>query len=159
MAFKSVESKDRYQKGVIACITLAVILLMSEFNGMEMIQQSYTSTLPYKVKRVTGDRWYRDGKMDESRYLFYATDTDGQVTDYYLQYIGKYMLFAPNVDGICAFYEDNMDNLLSGYNYLMVVESDAEVKYLLKKHYGVAGEVGAYRIEKYGENIRLVHLQ
>ncbi len=158
MAFKSVDSKDRYQKGVIVCIALAVILLMSEFNGMETIRESYTSTLPYKVRQVTGDRWYLDGKMDESRYLFYATDADGQVTDYYLQYIGKYMLFAPHVDGICAFYEDNMDNLLSGYDYLVVVESDVEARYLLRKHYGVAGEVGVYRIERDGGRVGLERL-
>lgn len=143
---------------MIVCIALAVVLLMSEFNGMKTIQESYTSTLPYKVRQVTGDRWYQDGKMDESRYLFYATDADGQVTDYYLQYIGKYMLFAPHVDGICAFYEDNMDNLLSGYDNLVVVESDVEARYLLRKHYGVAGEVGVYRVERDGGRVGLKRL-
>lgn len=159
MAFKSVESKDRYQKGVIVCLAVTVTLLMSEFNGIETIQESYTATLPYKVRQVTGDRWYSDGKVDESRYLFYATDADGQVTDFYLQYIGKYMLYAPNVDGICAFYEDNMDNLLSGYDYLVLVESDAEARYLLKKHFKVTGDVGVYSIERSGGNVELIHLQ
>lgn len=155
MAFKSVESKGRYQKGVIACIALAVILLMSEFNGMETIRKAYTSTLPYKVWQVTGDRWYSDGNVDESRYLLYATDADGQVTNYYLQYIGKYMLYAPNVDGICAFYEDNMDNLLSGYDYLVLAESDVEARYLLRKHYGVTGGAGVYKVEKFRGEVQL----
>lgn len=145
-AFKTVESKGRYQKGIIFFTALAIALLMSEYNGMQTIRSSYNATLPYKVSRVTGDRWYSSGKVDESRYLFYASDADSQVTDYYLQYIGKYMLYASNVDGICAFYEDNLIHLLSNYNYLVVVESDGDAKYLLKKYFGVSGKEGVYRI-------------
>lgn len=145
-SFKTVESKDRYQKGVIFFMALAITILMSEYNGMQTIRRSYKTTLPYKVYQVTGDRWYSGGKVDESRYLFYASDVDSQVTDYYLQYIGKYMLYASNVDGICAFYEDNLINLLSSYDYLVLVESDGEAKHLLKKYFGVTGQEGIYRI-------------
>jgi len=145
-SFKTVESKDRYQKGVIFFMALAITILMSEYNGMQTIRRSYKTTLPYKVYQVTGDRWYSGGKVDESRYLFYASDVDSQVTDYYLQYIGRYMLYASNVDGICAFYEDNLINLLSSYDYLVLVESDGEAKHLLKKHFGVSGQEGIYRI-------------
>ncbi|EXG84363.1 hypothetical protein K413DRAFT_1095 [Clostridium sp. ASBs410] len=145
-AFKTVESKNRYQKGVIIFIALAITILMSEYNGMQTIRRSYDTTLPYKVYQVTGDRWYSGGRVDESRYLFYASDVDSQVTDYYLQYIGKYMLYASNVDGICAFYEDNLINLLSSYDYLVIVESDGEAKHLLKKYFGVSGQEGIYRI-------------
>jgi len=145
-SFKTVESKDRYQKGVIFFMALAITILMSEYNGMQTIRRSYKMTLPYKVYQVTGDRWYSDGEVDESRYLFYASDVDSQVTDYYLQYIGKYMLYASNVDGICAFYEDNLVNLLSSYDYLVLVESDGEAKHLLKKYFGVSGQEGIYRI-------------
>lgn len=145
-AFKTVESKDRYQKGVIIFIALAITILLSEYNGMQTIRRSYKTTLPYKVYQVTGDRWYSGGNVDESRYLFYASDADSQVTDYYLQYIGKYMLYASNVDGICAFYEDNLINLLNSYDYLVMVESDGEAKHLLKKYFGVSGQEGIYRI-------------
>ncbi|WP_077612929.1 hypothetical protein [Clostridium sp. Marseille-P2415] len=145
-AFKTAESKGRYQKGIILFTALAVTLLMSEYNGMKTIQRSYKTTLPYKVFKVTGDRWYSGGRVDEARYLFYASDADGQVTDYYLQYIGKYMLYAPNVDGICAFYEDNLIHLLISYDYLVIVESDAEAKYLMKKYFGVSGQEGIYKI-------------
>ncbi len=149
-AFKTVESKNRYQKGVIGVIGVALALLMSEYNGMATIQKTYETTLPYEVKEVTGDRWYQGGKVDHSKYLFYASDRDSQVTNYFMQYLGKYMLYTPNVDGICAFYEDNMSNLLSGYDYLVMVESDASAKKLLKKHYGVSGSEGIYKISTSG---------
>lgn len=154
-AFKSVESKDRYQKGTLITLALGITLLLSEYNGMQTINRNYDSTLPYEVEKITGDRWYQGGTMDENKYLFYASDTDSQVTDYYLQYIAKYMLFAPNVDGICQFYEDNLLHLLSSYDYLVMVESDSDSRYLLKKYFGVSGENGIYKIVRTGDTVTL----
>ncbi|MDR1769233.1 MAG: hypothetical protein LBS02_01170 [Hungatella sp.] len=136
-------------------MALAITILMSEYNGMQTIRRSYKMTLPYKVYQVIGDCWHSGGKVDESRYLFHASDVDSQVTDYYLQYIGKYMLYASNVDGICAFYEDNLVNLLSSYDYLVLVESDGEAKHLLKKYFGVSGVEGIYRIVPSNEGITI----
>ena len=155
-AFRSVANKERYQKGVLACMAIAVTLLISEYNGINSIAQGYETTLPYKIQAITGDRWYSNGKEDDNRYLFYASDRDAQVTNYYMQYVGRYFLYAPNVDGICLFYEDNMDNLLSGYNYLIVVENDANESYLLRKHYGVTGKEGIYKIVRSNGKITLV---
>ncbi|WP_312445517.1 hypothetical protein [Lacrimispora sp.] len=154
-AFKTVESKDRYQKGIIFFMALAITLLMSEYNGMQTIRRSYKMTLPYKVYQVTGDRWFSGGKVDENRYLFYASDVDSQVTDYYLQYIGRYMLYAPNVDGICAFYEDNLIHLLSSYDFLVIVESDGDAKHLMQKYFGVSGKEGIYRIIHSNERLAI----
>jgi len=158
-AFKDVNSKHRYQEGIIVCLAVSVALLMSEYNGLLSIQLAYSATLPYKVSAVTGDRWYDSGKEDKSRYLFYAPDEDQQVTDYYLQYIGKYFLYAPHVDGVCLFYEDNMNHLLSGYNYLVVVESDPDEIRLLKKHYDVSGQNGIYKIASLDGQVSLSLVQ
>jgi len=154
-AFKSVQTKGYYQKGIMACTAIAITLLLSEYNGIISIAKSYEMTLPYKVHAVTGDRWYQKGQEDNCKYLFYASDKDQQVTNYYMQYIGKYYLYAPHVDGIVLFYEDNMDNLLSGYDYLVVVESDSDGNRLLKKHYGVDMQEGIYHITRSGEQIVL----
>lgn len=157
-AFKSVQTKGYYQKGIMACTAIAVILLLSEYNGIVAIAKSYETTLPYKIQSITGDRWYMDGQEDTNKYLFYASDADQQVTNYYMQYVGKYFLYASKVDGICLFYEDNMDNLLSGYDYLVVVESDADGKRLLKKHYGVDMQPGIYQITRSGEQVVLTQI-
>jgi len=154
-AFKSVQTKGYYQKGIIACTAIAITLLLSEYNGMVSITKSYNTTLPYKIQAVTGDRWYKNGEEDNNRYLFYASDADMQVTNYYMQYVGKYFLYAPQVDGIVLFYEDNMDNLLSSYDYLVVVETDSDAKRLLKKHYGVDMQEGIYKITRTGDQISL----
>jgi len=157
-AFKSVQTKGYYQKGIMACTAIAITLLLSEYNGIVSIAESYETTLPYKVHAVTGDRWYSNGQEDTHKYLFYASDADQQVTNYYMQYIGKYFLYAPHVDGIVLFYEDNMDNLLSGYDYLVVVESDSDGNRLLKKHYGVDMQEGTYQITRSGQKIVLTHV-
>lgn len=154
-AFKTVKTKGHYQKGIIGCMAIAATILLSEYNGIVSIARTYDTTLPYKIHAVTGDRWYKDGQEDNNRYLFYASDRDQQVTNYYMQYVGKYFLYAPHVDGIVLFYEDNMDNLLSGYNYLVVVETDRNAKWLLKKHYGIDMQEGIYKITRSGDQIIL----
>jgi hypothetical protein len=155
-AFRSVANKDNYQKGVLICMAIAITLLLSEYNGIASIIQRYETSLPYKIQMITGDRWYSNGKEDDNRYLFYASDRDAQVTNFYMQYVGRYLLYSPNVDGICLFYEDNMDNLLKGYDYLIVVESDANERYLLYKHYGITGEEGIYKVVRANGQIGLV---
>lgn len=155
-SFKSVSSKNNYQKGVIVCMAVAITLLLSEYNGILSIIRGYDSSLPYKIRTITGDRWYENGEEDSRKYLFYAPDEDAQVTNYYMQYVGRYYLYCPNVDGICLFYEDNMDNLLSGYDYLVVAEGDANERYLLHKHYGVSGQEGMYRIVNSNGHVSLV---
>ncbi|WP_419890535.1 hypothetical protein [Paenibacillus xylanexedens] len=154
-SFKTVKTKGHYQKGIIGCMAVAATILLSEYNGIVSIAQSYDTTLPYKIHAVTGDRWYSGGQEDNNRYLFYASDRDQQVTNYYMQYVGKYFLYAPHVDGIVLFYEDNMDNLLSGYDYLVVVETDLNAKWLLKKHYGIDMQEGIYKITRAGDQIVL----
>ena len=154
-AFKTVQTKRHYQQGIIACIALAVTILLSEYNGMLSINSSYNETLPYEVYSVTGDRWYTGGQEDTNKYLFYGSDRDQQVTSYYMQYIGRYFLYAPHVDAIVLFYEDNMDNLLSNYDYLVVIETDPNAQWLLKKHYGIDVQEGIYKINRSGDQIVL----
>lgn len=155
-AFRTVTNKNRYQKGVIICMAIATTVLVSEYNGLSSILHDYENSLPYKVQAVTGDRWYENGTEDERQYLLYASDQDEQVTSFYLQYIARYYLYAPHVDGISLFYEDNMNNLLSDYDYLIMVESDTNGRDLLAKNYGVVGQEGIYKIVKTEGNMTLV---
>lgn len=154
-AFRSIRTKNQYQKAVLACIAVSITLLLSEYNGMLYTMREYSTSLPNKIEQITGDRWYLDGVEDSKRYLFYASDENAQVTNFYMQYIGRYYLYAPHVDGICLFYEDNMDNLLSSYDYLIMVQSDNDARTLLNKHYGIDGREGIYRIENTEEDILL----
>ena len=146
VVYGSPTAKRDYQRSILACLALAVGLLTSEYNGMLYNAQDYEKSLPALMQQVTGDRWYTGDQEDQTRYLFYGSDTDGRMTSYYFTYVARYYMYAPHIDAICAFYEDNMDNLLSGYDELCVVEPDAAEQALLKKHYGVDGSAGFYRV-------------
>lgn len=145
-AFRSVVNKELYQKSVLACMAVAIILLVSEYNGISSIIQDYDTSLPSKIKVITGDRWYENGEEDTNRYLLYGSNRGSQVTNRYMQYVGRYFLYAPYVDSTYFFNEDTMNSLLGGYNYLVVVESDLYERQLLYKHYGVTGQEGIYKI-------------
>ena len=139
----------------MGCIALSLGLLTSEYNGMLFNAKTYDTSLPATVRDVVGDRWPASGKEDGTRYLLFGSDRDGLMTSYYFTYVARYYLFAPHSDAICAFYEPNMDNLLSGYDKLIVIESNSAEMGLLKKHYGVTGKVGVYRIEKNSTRVNL----
>ena len=57
------------------------------------------------------------------------------------------MLFADHVDGLCAFYEDNLVNLLKDYDYLVIVESDHDEKMLLKEYFNQSGKEKIYKVK------------
>lgn len=145
-AFQVPAQKRAYQKGVLACLALTLGLLTSEYNGMLYNASEYETSLPCVMRSVTGDRWYAGGAADETHYLFYGSDADGRMTSYYFTYVARYYMYAPNIDAICLFYEANMDNLLSSYEELCVVEPDDDERALLRDHYGVSGEAGFYRV-------------
>ena len=48
-----------------------------------------------------------------------------------------------------------LENLLSQYDCLVVVEPDRAEQRMLQKHFGVDGSAGFYRIEKSGTLLRL----
>lgn len=147
-AFKSIQTKKYYQVGIIVLSAITIVTLLSEYNGMLYNQSQYPTSLPAKVEAVTGDRWNRDGKIDHHKYLVYASDNEGQVTNYYLQYISRYMLFADHIDGLCAFYEDNLVNLLKDYDYLVIVESDKDEKDLLNRYFNQSGDEKIYSVKE-----------
>lgn len=142
--FSTPAGKRAYQKAVVACLACALGLLTSEYNGMRANAAGYDASLPHLMRQVTGDRWYAGGKEDETHYLFFGSDADGRMTSYYFTYVARYYMYAPNIDAICSFYEPNMDNLLSGYDVLAVIEPSAEERSLLQAHYGVSGDAGFY---------------
>ena len=131
-------------------MAICIITLLSEYNGLLYNQQEYTSSLPYEVEQVVKDRW--STQEDTNKYLVYASDKNSQVTNYYLQYITRYDLFASDVDGICLFYEDNLINLLKDYDCLIIVEQDASEQALLKKYFNCTGKKQNYKVSDLFEN-------
>lgn len=153
--FEVFAEKQFYQQAVMVSMAVMLGLLTSEYNGTLYTARQEGYSLTQIMQSVTGDRWYENGTEDTTRYLLYGSDYDGQMTSYYFQYVARYYLYAPHVDAVCSFYEDNLENLLSGYECLVVIEPDAEEQRMLKKHFGVDGTAGFYRIDTAGSGVAL----
>lgn len=144
-AFKSLTSKNIYQAATIVLTLAAAMVLVSEFNGMNSIKAAYDTTLPAKVEAMVGDNWTRED--DSTRYLFYATDTDEQVTNYYLPYVGRYFLFASQVDAVSAFDEAAFMGQIQTYDKFVILESTPEISAYMQAHAGLPGEPGIYIVK------------
>lgn len=141
-AFKTLQTKRIYQGATLAAFAVATLFLMTDLYGMNMLQENYPNTLPAHAETVLGDHWAKD---DSSRYLLYAPDTDRQVTDDYLLYVGRYLLFTPEVKGTAA-ADDTLLADVQGYDYFVIVESDPAIQAFMKAHTGLAGDVGVYSV-------------
>ncbi len=141
-AFASITTKGIYNKAVIGCALVCFLILSSEYNGVKYYNETmYTTSAPTIFREEIGDNW---GEMTDDTYLLYAPDTEGQVTSYYIYYVGRYYLRSNNVEVVCSFYEDNLLNLLSQYDHLVIVQSDdAEIE-LLNSYFDITGEPGIY---------------
>lgn len=144
-AFKSLTSKNIYQAATIVLTLAAAMVLVSEFNGMNSIKAAYDTTLPAKVEAMVGDNWTRED--DSTRYLFYATDTNEQVTNYYLPYVGRYFLFASQVDAVSAFDEAAFMGQIQTYDKFVILESTPEISAYMQAHAGLPGEPGIYIVK------------
>ncbi len=142
MAHLTVASKGRYNTAVVVSMIITLIALTSEYNGMEYNISNYDELFAMRMEAAVGDTWSEENQ-DQS-FLVYASDELGEVTSYYAYYVAKYYLWSPNVEVICSFYEDNLLNLVSQYDYLVIVDADESEKELLYTYFGISGEAGTY---------------
>lgn len=153
--YENPDKKKKYQKAVLVCAAVMFLILTSEYNGIVYTNASYDTSLANTMKQITGDRWYPGGAEDETRYLMYGSDRDDQMTNFYFQYLGRYYLYAPNVDTVSSLYETDLKKLLGKYDCLVVVEPDEGEQQILEEKFGVDGEAGFYDILKDGDAVTL----
>lgn len=145
MAFKSLLTKNIYEMMTVVLVSASVAILLSEVNGMESMKLSYPQSLPAKVEQTVGENWSVE---DHHKYLFYASDSDKQISDYYLQYTAKYYLFDSNVDAIYDFDPATFKDQLKRYDYLVVLEKDPKISSFMK-NYGKTGNIiGTYPVKE-----------
>lgn len=147
-AFKSLQTKRIYQSVSLAVFTVAMLFLMTDITGMNALQEAYPQSLPAHAETLLGNSWEPG---DENRYLLYAPDTDSQVSNGYLPYIGRYLLFSHYVQA-SAQADDTLLAALKDFDYLAVVESDDAIRAFMQTHAGLSGDVGVYAVrDAFGE--------
>ena len=141
-AFKSLRTKRVYQISALALFLASVLFLTTDLAGMNAQQANYATTLPAKAENVLGDHWEQS---DTHRYLLYAPDTDSQVSNNYLRYIGRYLLFNPRVETTAA-ADDALLAEVQTFDYFVIVESDPAIQAWMTAHTGLSGEIGVYAV-------------
>ena len=143
-AFKSLTAKNIYQAATVLLSLAAGLTLLSELNGMNSIRGEYPETLPYRVSALTGDRWTSPDY--DTRYLFYASDDNSQVSSYELPYVGRYFLFASQVDAVSDFTDDAFMGQIQTYDKFVILESTPAIQAYMKAHANLPGEIGIYDV-------------
>jgi hypothetical protein len=141
-AFKSLTTKRIYQSATLAVFTVSMLFLTTDLYGMNALQEGYPNTLPAHAETVLGNQW---AQGDANRYLLYAPDTDRQVTDDYLLYVGRYMLFTPGVQATAKTDGTLLDDV-QGYDYFVIVETDPAIQAFMTANTGLTGDVGVYAV-------------
>lgn len=143
-AFKSLFTKNLYQGATMALTLAAALVLLSELNGMNSIKQEYPASLPARVEALVGDNW--SNVDDDTRYLFYSSDQEGEVSSYYLPYVGRYFLFAAQVDAVSEFSDDAFMGQIQTYDKFVILESTPKIRAYMEAHANLPGEPGIYDV-------------
>lgn len=125
-AYSSPSSKRLYQYGVLVTLILGMNFVYSEINGLRIINQGYSTTLPGKVENITGDLWTDSGLENSSTYLVLASDKEGQVSSGEVRYVSRYFLYSPNVDVVSALDKSALADVCEKYDYVIILDSESE---------------------------------
>ena len=145
-AYYSLTTKNIYQIATVAFALAAGLILLSELNGMNSIKADYPETLPARVSAITGDRW--EAPDNKTRYLFYSSDKEQEVTSYELPYVGRYFLFAAQVDAVSKFADDTFLNQIQTYDKFVIFEATPEIRAYMQKHANLPGDPGIYDVRE-----------
>jgi hypothetical protein len=143
-AFRSLTAKNIYQTATVLLSLAAGLMLLSELNGMNSNREDYPETLPARVSALTGDNWHAPD--NDTRYLFYSSDKGNEVTSYELPYVGRYFLFAAQVDAVSDFADDSFMGQIQTYDKFVILESTPAIQAYMQAHANLPGDPGIYDV-------------
>ena len=145
-AYYNLTAKNIYQAATVVFALAAGLILLSELNGMNANKDDYPQSLPARVSAITGDTWAAPDY--KTRYLFYSSDKEQEVTSYELPYVGRYFLFASQVDAVSKFADDTFLNQIQTYDKFVILEATPEIRAYMEKHANLPGVPGIYDVRE-----------
>ena len=145
-SFRTLSTKKIYQLSSLGLLFFAIIMLLSENNGMKYNNTLYEESVPDSFSKICGNQMV----MNDERYLVISADKEA-VENYLISYVGKYYLYSPNVDAVENLIMDDEAflNLLKNYDKFVVLDAhytfDALTEKLIYKHF----EPGIYAVDDY----------
>ena len=142
-SYKNLRNKKAFQYTSVFLLFFSVLLLLSEINGIRYHESQFEQTIPAKFMRVTGNKM----QLNDRRYLVVTTDKP-HVDDYYVQYVGRYFLYSPHVDGRENFLMDDETfiNLLSRYDEVVVLDNHYTFDSMMSKLFHETLTPGVYKV-------------
>lgn len=142
-SYKNLRNKKAFQYTSVFLLFFSVLLLLSEINGIRYHESHFEQTIPAKFMRVTGNKM----QLNDRRYLVVTTDKP-HVDDYYVQYVGRYFLYSPHVDGRENFLMDDETfiNLLSRYDEVVVLDDHYTFDAMMSKLFNETLTPGVYKV-------------
>ncbi|MGY3742673.1 hypothetical protein [Leuconostoc inhae] len=131
-SFINVKQKYIYQYASITLFFISVLLILSENNGMSYNLNTYRESVPYKISHITGNHMVLTNK----KYLIISADKT-QVNSYFVQYVGKYYLYANNVDAredISQLNRTQFIDLISKYDSILVIDDHYTFQAMSRKY-------------------------
>ncbi|MCT1902555.1 hypothetical protein [Oceanobacillus sojae] len=101
-SFKSLRTKKWYQYTTLILLFFATLLLLSENNGMRYNNIHFFNSTPSVFSNVTDNQM----TLNQTHYLVVTPDKEA-VDSYLVNFVGRYFLYSPNVEGKEDFIMDD----------------------------------------------------
>ena len=145
-SFKNLTTKKVYQFSSMGLLFFAIIMLLSENNGMKYNNTMYKNSVPYAFSEIAENQM----TMSSERYLVISTDKEA-VENYLISSVGKYYLYSPNVDAVenVMMDDDSFLNLMQKYDKIVVLDDHYTFNAMTQKLIHTHFEPGIYDVDAY----------
>lgn len=145
-SFKNLTTKKVYQFSSMGLLFFAIIMLLSENNGMKYNNTMYKNSVPYAFSEIAENQM----TMSSERYLVISTDKEA-VENYLISSVGKYYLYSPNVDAVenVMMDDDSFLNLMQKYDKIVVLDDHYTFNAMTQKLIHTHFEPGIYDVDVY----------
>ncbi|PTQ85986.1 hypothetical protein C8U37_10289 [Trichococcus patagoniensis] len=145
-SFKNLTTKKVYQVSSMGLLFFAVIMILSENNGMKYNNTMHKNSVPYAFSEIAGNQM----TMNSERYLVISADKEA-VENYLISYVGKYYLYSPNVDAVENFMMDDESfmNLMQKYDKIVVLDDHYTFDAMTDKLIHTKFKPGIYDVDEY----------
>ena len=145
-SFKNLTTKKVYQFSSMGLLFFAIIMLLSENNGMKYNNTMYKNSVPYAFSEIAENQM----TMSSERYLVISTDKEA-VENYLISSVGKYYLYSPNVDAVenVMMDDESFLNLMQKYDKIVVLDDHYTFNAMTQKLIHTHFEPGIYDVDAY----------
>ena len=146
-SFANLQTKQVYQESTFFLLIFSSVLMLSEINGINFLNQKMNDALPIKMQQMVPNQ----NTFNHKRILL--VDAKAQdVNNAYANYVGRYYLFSDHVDGREAFdvSSKQFQSIIQGYQYVVVPRYHQTFSKLTSKTYHEHVRTGIYKVTNNG---------